>query len=258
MEPRIYVYKITFVDRPEWYWGVHKEKRFDEYYMGSPYTHKKFWELYQPIKEIIEVFDYSDAGWLKACGREQELIRPDINNPLCLNESCGNWLSLAEISENSKRLWQNEEFRRKQLEKIKVIQPQAVLKALTTEVREKRKETLRRIKHQQGETNSMYGTMWVTNGTEEGNLRISKGSVIPEGYRKGRAFSKESKLCEKRISAQEMLEKAREFEVDLTKKGWTSKLAEIVGVHRATVLRVVRSYAEEMEIVDIYLRPKRN
>jgi hypothetical protein len=44
--PRIYVYKITFYEVLHYYYGLHKEKRFDEYYMGSPVTHKDFWELY--------------------------------------------------------------------------------------------------------------------------------------------------------------------------------------------------------------------
>lgn len=40
----------------------------------------------------------------------------------------------------------------------------------------KRKETMTRIKHQQGSTNSQYGTMWITNGTA--NRKIKKEDVI--------------------------------------------------------------------------------
>ena len=35
-----------------------------------------------------------------------------------------------------------------------------------------------------GEANSQYGTMWITNGTE--NKKIKKENVIPEGWYKGR------------------------------------------------------------------------
>lgn len=45
-------------------------------------------------------------------------------------------------------------------------------------------ETFKKIQHQQGERNSQYGTMWVTNGSD--NLKIKKDSPIPEGYRRGR------------------------------------------------------------------------
>lgn len=30
--PRIYVYKITFLEVPHYYYGVHKEDFFNEYY----------------------------------------------------------------------------------------------------------------------------------------------------------------------------------------------------------------------------------
>jgi hypothetical protein len=50
----------------------------------------------------------------------------------------------------------------------------------------KRKETMTRIKHQQGSTNSQFGTMWITDGTA--NRKIKKEDVIPEGWRKGRVI----------------------------------------------------------------------
>lgn len=115
MEPRVYVYKITFSGREEWYFGVHKEKKFDEYYMGSPVTHKSFWGEFEPQKEILEVFDYSEDGWHQALTREQELIRPDLNNPLCLNEACGIANSLASRSANMSKLnqmwWGDSDYR---------------------------------------------------------------------------------------------------------------------------------------------------
>jgi hypothetical protein len=89
MQPRIYTYKITFEEIPHWYWGVHKEKRYNDGYMGSPVTHKWMWEFYTPKVQILEVFPYTDEGWREAHLVEDRLIRPDLNNPLCLNESCG-------------------------------------------------------------------------------------------------------------------------------------------------------------------------
>jgi hypothetical protein len=93
--PRIYTYKITFVDVPYYYYGVHKEKKFDEYYMGSPKTHKWCWELYEPKKQILEIFEFSDEGWLEAQEIEKQLIKPVFNeDEWCLNESCGGKISL--------------------------------------------------------------------------------------------------------------------------------------------------------------------
>jgi hypothetical protein len=93
MQPRIYTYKITFEEIPHWYWGVHKEKKFGETYWGTPHTHKWMWEFYTPKIQILEFFPYTDEGWLEANLVEDQIIRPDLNNPLCLNEGCGGRVS---------------------------------------------------------------------------------------------------------------------------------------------------------------------
>ena len=104
MKPRIYTYKITFEEIPHWYWGVHKERRFGEIYLGSPKTHKWMWKFYTPVIQILEIFPYTDEGWEEANLIEKRLIRPDIDNPLCLNENCGGYVSLTILREASKKL----------------------------------------------------------------------------------------------------------------------------------------------------------
>lgn len=94
MKPRIYLYKITFSGRPEYYFGVHKEKKFEEEYWGSPVSHKDYWDLYEPVKEIIEYFEYSEEGWCKALDKEKLVIQDNWGNPLCLNDNCGGQISL--------------------------------------------------------------------------------------------------------------------------------------------------------------------
>lgn len=95
MNPRIYTYKVTFIDAPYWYWGVHKEKKFGEFYTGSPKTNKWAWEFYTPEVQILEVFEYTAEGWIEACKVEKRLIKPDLNKVYCLNEGCGGIVSLA-------------------------------------------------------------------------------------------------------------------------------------------------------------------
>jgi hypothetical protein len=105
MQPRIYTYKITFEEVPYYYYGVHKEKYFNEYYMGSPYTHKWCWNFYTPKKQILEVFPYTDDGWLEANLVEDRLIKPFYNtDKWCLNESCGGRISLQILRETGKRM----------------------------------------------------------------------------------------------------------------------------------------------------------
>lgn len=95
MQPRIYTYKITFDEAPYYYYGVHKEKAFNEKYWGSPITHKWIWDFYTPKKQILELFEYSDEGWLNANLVEDRLIKPFYqNDKWCLNESCGGSISL--------------------------------------------------------------------------------------------------------------------------------------------------------------------
>jgi hypothetical protein len=99
---RIYVYRITFEEVLHYYYGSHKEKRFDEYYMGSPVTHKNFWELYTPKKEYIEFFEFSDEGYTEARIFEDSLIAPVLNDEFCLNENCGGSLSLKTYRKGGK------------------------------------------------------------------------------------------------------------------------------------------------------------
>jgi hypothetical protein len=101
--PRIYIYKITFEEVLYYYYGVHKEKKFGEYYMGSPVTHKWVWDFYTPKKQILEFFDFTDEGYDKALEIESRLIKPVFNtDKWCLNENCGGIMSLPQRSKAGK------------------------------------------------------------------------------------------------------------------------------------------------------------
>jgi len=93
--PRIYTYKVTFEEIPYWYWGVHKEKKYGESYLGSPCTHKWMWDFYTPHIQILEVFPHTEEGWKEAQEVEKRLIRHDLSNFQCLNENCGGKVSLS-------------------------------------------------------------------------------------------------------------------------------------------------------------------
>jgi hypothetical protein len=103
MEPRVYLYKTTFEEIPDWYWGAHKEKKYGDGYLGSPDTHAWKWDFYTPILEILEFFPYTEEGWVEALKVEKRCIKPDLNNPLCLNEHCGGLLSLEACRRGAKK-----------------------------------------------------------------------------------------------------------------------------------------------------------
>ena len=92
MTSRIYTYKVTFQEVPYFYWGAHKEKKHGELYLGSPVTHAWVWDFYTPSIQVLEFFD----TWEEAQQVEERLIRPYLDNPLCLNEHCSGKISLEQ------------------------------------------------------------------------------------------------------------------------------------------------------------------
>jgi hypothetical protein len=87
-----------------------------------------------------------------------------------------------------KERWNDPEFKAKQVELLRKISHDARLLACTPDAIEKKKKSFQKIGHQQGEKNSMYGKMWITDGTKEGSYRIDKNQTIPDGFRKGRVL----------------------------------------------------------------------
>lgn len=98
------------------------------------------------------------------------------------------WENNPELKKEAdrKRMESWNKNRDKHVAKLKELQVLGVEAAKSPEARKKQKEALAKIEHQQGEKNSQYGKMWITDGTAEGSYRIYKGEPIPEGYRAGR------------------------------------------------------------------------
>jgi hypothetical protein len=105
--PRIYLYKITFEEVPYYYYGIHKEKVFGEEYCGSPKTNRWCWKLYTPKKQILQLFDFTDEGWLEAKIVETRVIKPFLNmDKWCLNENCGGIVSLEVLRESGNKCYE--------------------------------------------------------------------------------------------------------------------------------------------------------
>lgn len=96
-----YTYKINFVDG-YFYYGKRLLKNTDpltDGYYGTPVTHKEKWSTTMFWKEIVEVY----GDWIECSKKEIELIRPVLNDPMCLNENCGGYSSLEVLRKNGKR-----------------------------------------------------------------------------------------------------------------------------------------------------------
>ena len=89
-------------------------------------------------------------------------------------------------------------------EAILLAQRKATVKAKSPEVRKKRLESLHRIGHQQGETNSQYGKKWIHNVDLRQSTRIDKDAPIPDGWKPGRVQNFNSYLKKLKIKEQKI------------------------------------------------------
>jgi hypothetical protein len=142
---------VTFEEIPDWYWGIHKESKFNDGYLGSPYTHAWKWEFYTPHLQVLEVFPYTDEGWVEAREVENRCILPDLNNLLCLNEHCGGSTSLEIRRKTGKRMFRESkgihspEARRKQKEMMTGREVSETTRALLSKINKGNKHCLGRV-----------------------------------------------------------------------------------------------------------------
>jgi Putative endonuclease segE, GIY-YIG domain len=87
---------------------------------------------------------------------------------------------IAEQKAKNTEWWQN--YYRIITEKNRKIQT----KANSPEAIAKKKETFKKIKHSQGENNSQFGRIWISNILSKEVVRISINDAIPEGWVRGK------------------------------------------------------------------------
>lgn len=215
------IYKITNNLDDKIYIGSHKTTNINDGYMGSgkylnSAINKHGTENF--TKEILFVFSTPEEMYAK----EAELV----NEQFLLNENTYNlkqggfggfdYINNRKLNYSSAKNKQispfvnperyTDEWHKQTHEKRKAgikkawtedrmhkfnadINAEMRKRAETPEAKAKRKETLKKIKHAQGEKNSQFGTMWITNGVE--NLKIRKEELdkyLERGYNKGRKF----------------------------------------------------------------------
>lgn len=212
MKTYYYLYQITNLVNAKIYVGVHKTRNLNDGYMGSGKVIRSAIEKYgieNFQKDILEFFDTSEAMY----AREKEIVTDefllredtynlrrggtggfDYLNKTRLNIS-GHYKSyerrVATLLANQEKLKASgHHIKNYQMPGFKDAnnQQKMIELAQTDSARKKRKETMRTNNHSQGERNSQFGTIWITNG--KSNLKIKKDSTIPNGYTKGRVINK--------------------------------------------------------------------
>ena len=214
-----YLYQITNLVNNKIYVGVHKTNDMSDGYMGSGRVNKRAIEKYgidNFRKDILETFENSKAMYAreKEIVTEKFLAREDVYN-LCRGGTGGGF---DYINKNKLNLWNGvgkrpgtiENYFTKESATIynnrnkedkkgiyspnfdnpfrkKEIQIENAKKSNTKEAIEKKKSTWKQTGRGQGNKNSQFDTMWITNEVE--NKKIKKDAIMPEGWRKGRIFT---------------------------------------------------------------------
>lgn len=212
-----YLYEIKNNINGKLYLGVHKTSNIDDGYMGSGKRIKTAITKYGVenfTKTILEYFVSTSDMY----AREAEVITEDFvnrddvynlrvggkggwdyldktgankigrkNADIVMEQKYGpNWRShLGKLASSG--------ITDKSLEKRRITRIVRGIKSdsssmNTQDVNERRKETFKRIGHSKGAANSQFGSMWITDGTE--NKKIKKDSVIPNNWNKGRTLLK--------------------------------------------------------------------
>ena len=212
-----YLYKITNTINNKIYIGVHKTNNLDDGYMGSGkaiVNAIKKYGIENFKKEILEFFKDSDEMFSreKEIVTESFLLRSDVYNVRRGGTGGFDYINkdksliqkrnkkVASLRDHTKQIDGLKQFRKntpdwreKTSEALKEIYKNGYtspFKGKTHSNETKKKIGTANSKHQAGKGNSQFGSVWITNGTE--NKKIKNGSNIPEGWYKGRNLGRVS------------------------------------------------------------------
>ena len=183
------VYKITDTINGKYYIGKHQTKNLDDGYMGSGKLirhaiNKHGRENFK--KEILFIFDTEEQ--MNAKEAEIVVVSEETYN-LC-DGGKGGFSHINKIlsKEDRKKISQLGGLApRKAKPRLSKIQRNVKNKFFggkTHSIETKKQMSLSHIGKHDGNKNSQYGTMWITNGIE--NKKIKKDHDLPLGFYKGR------------------------------------------------------------------------
>ena len=201
-----YIYKTTNLINKKYYIGMHSTDNLDDGYIGSG---KRLWNSinYHGKENFkVEILEYyKNRKALRE--RETEIVNEElINDGLCMNLVIGGgggaqppeiqrkWIDAGKEA-YLKKFKEDVEFRNNMLEALREGVKQAHkdgkyrydnFKGMKHSEESKLKMSEAKTGKGKGSNNSQYGSCWITNESE--NEKISKGDLIPEGWRLGRVI----------------------------------------------------------------------
>ena len=208
------IYKIVNKINGKEYIGKHQTKNLDDGYMGSGRLIRQAIEKYEKEafkKEILFIFKTEEEMNTKEAELvTKNFVKEDTNYNLCPGGQ-GGWGYInsnglthightkdsrrkASIKRNERKRFLHKNDREWHDNFVNTLKSTWKIKLKNGYVnsftgKEHSIETKQKIgetnsKHQLGDKNSQYGTMWITNGVE--NRKIKKIDDIPKGWYKGR------------------------------------------------------------------------
>jgi hypothetical protein len=202
-----YIYKTTNLKNGKFYVGMHSTHNLNDGYLGSGLRLRRSIRRNGPENFKLEYLEFFDTRE-DLINKEKELVNEDLlKDPMCLNiraGGTGGWSIVQQIENamksNERQKWLREndkEWAEKRINQLKKngstvlnkLWKEGKLSAPDWTGKKHKEETKNKIgksnsQKQKGESNSQFGTCWITNGTE--NKKIKKTESIPNGWRLGR------------------------------------------------------------------------
>jgi hypothetical protein len=203
-----YIYKTTNLKNGKFYVGMHSTNKLDDGYLGSGDRLRRSIRKNGKENFKLEILEFLPNRTSLSL-REKELINESLlKDPMCLNLKPGGsggfvndehkkrFLESAKKNlikghQKVKELHLNEEWVKWVSTRIKQGFQKSNFDHATFRNRLHTDETKRKMSQVQkgkgvGESNSQFGTKWITNGNE--NKKIKKQDIIPDGWKQGRVI----------------------------------------------------------------------
>lgn len=203
-----FIYKTVNLINNKFYIGMHSTNNLNDGYLGSGKRLRRSVNKYGKENFRLEVLEFFESRELLV-EREKQLVNEELlKDSNCMNlkpGGTGGWSNEAKkrgrILGNKKHnllLKINNDYRKSYCDKMRIKMKHNYDNGKCDNFieyrynwvgkthREDTKQKMSEAKKGKGtkENNSQFGTMWITNGTE--NKKIKKEEIIPTGWRKGR------------------------------------------------------------------------
>lgn len=197
-----FIYKTTNTLSGKYYIGMHSTDNLDDGYMGSGNRLRLAIRKHGKENFVREIIEYCESR-KELASRESEIVNlNEIAKIECMNmrvggdgghSKAGNDAFIDKLKTTPEF---KEEFSKKAINRNLRLHKEGILKPWNENYdwtgkkhSEETKKKMSKSKLGQGigKNNSQYGTMWITNDIE--NRKITKSSIIPTGWRKGRVIN---------------------------------------------------------------------